>query len=167
MRTFFGHNANTVLSYYDSDDNIQSAQESVYASDREAILNNLCHPSNSVITCAPCPNDATVQESVVGLDDDNLTVRGTWQFFTIADCYMQEFEDSTGSYFYVPDEVQDPSNLTIENGEKCFYTNTNPDALSTLNGDAIGTFIPGLNLSRTNTETNVSIPSVNSNKKKR
>ena len=159
MRTFFGHE-NTVLYYYDDNNNRILATPSDITKDREAILNNLCHPSTAVIKCATCPNNAHVDASTVGLDDNNLTVQGTWNFYTIADCYMQEFEDSTGSYFFVPESIETLENIDATEAEKCYYANTNPEAMSALSGDEIGVFIPGLNTDNTVKETTLVIPSV-------
>jgi len=138
MQIFFnGSEGESILAKGDENDEILTISYTDYTKDRETILNYLCHPSNTTVTCAACPNNADVPESSVELNGENLTISGTWNFHTFADCYMQEFEDSTGSYHYI-----DPS--TEDGKAKCYYTNTNPETLSVLNGDAIGTFIPGL-----------------------
>lgn len=150
MRTFFGHNGSIAIVY---DNNGSPATTSSYDAERKLILDNLC---STTWTCAACPNGAMVPESTVDLDSTGKAV--SWDFFTIADCYMTEFEDSTGFYFYVPDTVGDDfSNLTAP-VVNCYYTNTNPEAFDILNGDAIGRFIPNVNAS-TSRETTVFIPS--------
>ena len=155
MRTFFGHNGHTSIAYKTAS-GISQATPNEYRIDRERILNNVCNPLNSsiTITCARCPNDAKVQESSVQInEDEGLVVQGSWNVYTIADCYMKDFEDSTGSYYYV---VPSTENISAE----CYYTNTNEDALSTLNGDAIGRFVPGLNANRATVSTEtISLPS--------
>lgn len=159
MRIFFG-NENEVM--YDSNDN--PFDPDAIQKDREAILNNLCHPSDSDAKpiCLPCPNNAKVDASTVDLSVDNLTIEGSWAFHTIADCYMNEFEDTTGTYFYVPDNL--PAGVTFsnaifpDNAESCYYTNTNSNALDTLAGDEIGTFTPGVNTNLTDEREKVIIP---------
>lgn len=133
MRNFF-NGTNTVLSK-----NENSVSPVSPVADRELILNYLCHPATSTITCALCPNNANVPATTVELDDDNKTIEGTWDFHTFADCYMDEFEDSTGTYIYRLESTEG------QQSAKCYYTNTDPNALDALNGDEIDNFIPGLN----------------------
>lgn len=133
MRNFF-NGTNTVLSK-----NENSVSPVSPVADRELILNYLCHPATSTITCALCPNNANVPATTVELDDDNKTIEETWDFHTFADCYMDEFEDSTGTYIYRLGSTEG------QQSAKCYYTNTDPNALDALNGDEIGNFIPGLN----------------------
>ncbi len=143
MRIFFGNK--TGVGILDANGNLVAEQD--VKADREAILNNLCLPTtNSKLTCLPCPpndadNKAEVPESYVELNNNNLAISGSWHFYTIADCYMKNFTDSTGTYFYVP-EVIDMENATPENAEECYYANTNSDAMDALNGDAIGEIAP-------------------------
>ena len=159
MRIFFG-DENAIM--YNSN-NVPFDQDEIKA-DREAILNNLCHPSDSYAkpVCLPCPNNAKVDASTVDLSADNLTVSGTWVFHTIADCYMNEFEDSTGTYFYVPDNL--PAGVTFDsamfpdNAESCYYTNTNSNAWDTLAGDEIGTFVPRINANSIDERNAVRVP---------
>ena len=141
MRKFFNQASNDTI----EDINSLQVQATEYRQDRELILNSLCHPSTSSISCASCPNSATVEATTVELDGNNQTIERSWNFHTIADCYMEEFTDSTGTYNYVQ-----PS--TNNDSAKCYYTNTNPDALSILNGDAIGNFVPGLNIGTINVQ---------------
>lgn len=130
MRIFFGH-------YQDF--SLINTPENTLLKDRESILNNICNPndSNTEIYCAKCPNNAKIPLSSVKLDSNHSVISGSWKFYTIADCYMDTFEDSTGTYFYVPDSM----NLDEANAgqaQKCYYANTNPDALDALKGDTIG-----------------------------
>ena len=95
--------------------------------DSEAtILGYLCNPADgAIITCAPCPDGGTVGESYVitnDYDDEdgvrNLLFRDSWNFHTLADCYMNEFEDATGSYLFVPAESDFKS---VKSGSECYY----------------------------------------------
>lgn len=139
MRTFFDKDA-TIIQYL-NDETITNTAD--FADDREAILNNLCHPKNSNISCSPCPNNANVPPSTVKLDSNNLTIQYSWDFHTFADCYMTEFEDSTGSYFYVPDN-RNIDSINEQDAEKCYYQNTTANAVDILGGTSIGTFILGI-----------------------
>lgn len=135
MQIFFGGDTESILAK-NGDNPISNVPPENYIADRELILNYLCNPVNSTVTCTACPNGADVDESSVKLfGENNQIVSGSWEFHTFADCYMQEFEDSTGSFYYV-----EPG--TNEEKAKCYYTNT--DSINALNGDAIGNFIPGL-----------------------
>ena len=162
MRIFFGNTDREIsISYLDDNDNtisLATAPYLSYRSDREAILNNLCHPSSVDITCMACPNDAKVPASVVQLDADNLTIQGSWELHTFADCYMQEFEDSTGSYFYVPDDEYVFNAVQLNNSAKCYYQNTTASAIDTLAGDEIGTFVLGLYKNQRNATDRIYIP---------
>ena len=167
MQTFFGHRNDHIytISYIQDETTGQTGIASLdqLEEDRELILNSICHPKTSSWTCTKCPNGGTVPESTVDLDADNAAVRGSWNFYTIADCYINEFEDSTGSYFYVPENINnDAAVAAVTEGTECYYTNTNPNALDALNGDKIGTFVPALYESQTDNTT--SIPSNNQKK---
>lgn len=133
FKTFFNGTNESILARSE-DDNIVNIVPSSYIRDRETIFNYLCHPVTSTVTCVACPNGATVKESKVQLDSSNLTIQNSWEFYTLVDCYMEEFEDSTGSYYYENEQAEKA---------KCYYTTT--DAISTFSGDEIGTFVPGLN----------------------
>lgn len=140
--------------------------------DRDTILANVCDLSDSstAVTCATCPNSAKVPDSVaavyipkitrsfpflqpissntITLPESNKTKTiselsatnsAEWvSFHTIADCYMDEFTDSTGTYKYVESD-------TNQTAKECYYVNTNPDALSDLQGDSIENFTAGGN----------------------
>lgn len=114
--------------------------------DRELILNSLCHPALVQPVCKKCPDGGTTQDaSTVTLDYEGLSVPGSWHIHTIADCYMDEFEDSTGTYVYLPPVSNiDPATAQAEN---CYYTNTNQNAINALNGDEIQDFVPGIDTS--------------------
>lgn len=137
MRIFFSGVNESILAK-DETETISNIAPEDYIADRELILNYLCNPVNSTVTCTACPNGGNVDKSSVKLfGDDNQIVSGSWKFHTFADCHMQDFEDSTGSFsYYYADTGTDAEKA------KCYYTNT--DSINTLSGDAIGDFIPGL-----------------------
>lgn len=166
MRAFFGHEVADVFyttEYGDDVNTAQIASQEDIKNDRELILSNVCHPAIFAHKCEKCPNNASVPASYVFLDNENNSaIAGSWNFYTIADCYMDEFEDSTGTYFYVPGENINLS--TVTSGAKCYYSNTNPGATDALNGDEIGKFKPGLNPSHTILNFDNTIPSSNTHK---
>jgi len=152
MRNFF-HDGD--VKYKDDDGNIKTADVATYKEDRQVILQNLCNPlvENTGAICAKCPNDAKVKPSTVEVsEEDGKIIKYSWDFYTIADCYMNEFKDSTGSYEYV-------TNIN-DNDTKhdCYYTNTNPDAFNQLRGDSIANFAPGVTLNVSGTAAEVLIP---------
>lgn len=155
MRGFFSSTGDNSILYRDADtDTIQPISYATFVEDRELILKNVCHPALTSISCTKCPNGANVAESSVELDEDNLAVTGSWRFHTIADCFMTEFEDSTGTYFYVPDNAPDISVVNLDHAEHCMYTPTT--ANESLNGDAIGTVVPGTTVPLKNKENDTS-----------
>ena len=160
MRIFFKKTEDPIsILSIDEEGHIAPALYSQYSSDREAILNNVCHPRKYDRKCVPCPNGANVPKSTVKLDSNNLVIQGSWDFHTFADCYMQKFEDTTGTYFYVPDNVNfDIADLDSPTTvAQCYYTNTN--AIDTLNGDEIGTLVFGLYVKgATATDAVISLP---------
>lgn len=102
-----------------------------HLTDRELILLSLCDPneSNMTVTCATCPNSANVPASSVDVTEDlnGAKSASNWVFHTIADCYLKEFTDSTGTYEYRQNDT----------AQECYYTNTNPEAFRALQGDNI------------------------------
>ena len=137
MRDFFTANNNISIPYcaVDSDNNCTVAATSDISTDRNKILETVCNPTNTMITCAYCPDSANIPASKVRI---NAVTRKTseWKFYTIADCYMDSFTDSTGTFKYVTN--------TSEQAKKCYYTNTNPEAFSALSGDSIEQFVSGV-----------------------
>ena len=151
MRDFFDNSANPPTSIiYTASYNIPVDPDNpTYINpedDRELILNSLCHPALVQPVCKKCPDGGTTQDaSTVTLDYNGLSVRGSWHIHTIADCYMDEFEDSTGTYVYLP-PVNNIDPATAQ-AEKCYYTNTNQNALNALNGDEIADYVPTIHIS--------------------
>lgn len=152
MRTFFDKDA-TIIQYLNDDETITNNPD--FAVDRKAILDTLCNPKKSEIRCLPCPNNAEVPESTVYIKDADQT--RDWDFHTFADCYMTEFEDSTGSYFYVPDD-RNIDSTNEHNAEKCYYQNTTADAVDILGGTSIGTFVPGIYHLKTDMSNTTFVP---------
>lgn len=132
MRGFF--NGNSSLLYSNGSQILTASPEDV-ANDRYTVLTNMCNrfdPSKQA-ECSPCPNNAKVKPSTVVLDSQNNT-HTAWKVRTFADCYIDEFQDSTGNYVYIAD------NATFENpdttAENCYYTGGNYSSLH-------GSFISG------------------------
>ena len=125
-------------------------------SDRNFLLGLICNPLDTslTITCAPCPNGGTVASTTVKLgndisknEDNLLLISGSWNFHTIADCYVTEFEDATGSFVYIP-YAADSGTAT---GEQCYYTNTSASAEKFVAGDYISSGIAGANTANVQT----------------
>ena len=95
--------------------------------DRDAILGAVCNPnnvkkdSNFSYSCAPCPEAGTVGPSYVHTDysASSLLIPNSWKFHSIADCYVSEFEDATGSFIYVPLNLATETVSDI--GKSCYY----------------------------------------------
>jgi len=96
----------------------------VYLDNRDGLLAATCDPTQVQISCAKCPGLGTIPASTVDITYDTASlVARSWNFHTIADCYMQEFSDSTGIFEYVND-----NNET----QTCYYS---PE----ISGDALVT----------------------------
>ena len=63
-----------------------------------------------------------VAESTVQKDsyDSGKILWDSWNVHTIADCYMQEFNDDSGTYVYVDDRTESSSNTN--EGMLCYYS---------------------------------------------
>lgn len=142
MRDFFAAKNNVSIQYcvLDSDNNCTGSANAPIAAneyiiERDKILETVCNPTNTTITCAYCPDSANIPASTVKI---NAVTKKTsdWSFHTIADCYMNSFTDSTGTFKYVTN--------TSSQAKKCYYTNTNPEAFSALSGDSIEQFVSGI-----------------------
>lgn len=129
MRGFFG---NQMINYErgcvtDSDSGTYSCEQKGNkdaSEDRDLILGLACNPfiSGEDVKCAVCPDGGTVEKSSVQIDNYNpsslLLIRNSWNFHTIADCYVSEFEDNSGSFIYVPEA----SDLSTKQGTQCYYS---------------------------------------------
>lgn len=83
-----------------------------YLQHRNGLLSAICNTTN--ITCTKCPENGTVDASVMYLDtDSNSPV--DWEFHSKSDCYMKEFSDSTGVFEYVASESATQS-------QNCYYS---------------------------------------------
>ena len=92
------------------------------------ILSNYCTDEQGRLAntvCETCPNNATIARSTVEEDTycTGKILWDTWNVHTIADCYMNEFEDSTGSYVYVPNNITPPKNAA-DAKLTCYYSQT-------------------------------------------
>lgn len=118
MRAFF--NGNAALQYHDGTNIVTATPDDVH-NDRYLMLSKKCNPfdSNQKAICATCPNNANVMASTVVIDSTNNTT-SAWRVYTFADCYFDEFQDSTGTYIYVANTVN------FDNpdapAEKCYYS---------------------------------------------
>lgn len=139
MRDFFG-GIKTEINHcktWDNNNNTCTETELTndYKNDRDKIFSNLCSPfdSNISVTCAYCPNSANIEQSTVVITSYRHLNTATlnWKLHTIADCYLKEFTDSTGTYEYLS------TNQIDSTAERCYYTNTNPEAFDILQGDSI------------------------------
>jgi hypothetical protein len=95
---------------------VVEVQPEEYVPYRNGLLASICNPAETEITCQKCPEDADVDESVVGLDENDTPVEDSWIFHTISDCYMNEFSDSTGTFEFV-----DPESETPNVAQNCYY----------------------------------------------
>lgn len=93
---------------------VVEVQPEEYIPHRDGLLASICNPAETEITCQKCPEDADVDASIVGLDEDNVPVEESWVFHTISDCYIKEFSDSTGTFEYI-----DPESPNI--AQNCYY----------------------------------------------
>lgn len=142
MRDFFGGKEESV--FFCEGTNC-SAVATDYKTDRDTILNNVCNPfdSGTAITCAYCPDSAKTDATIVTVNVSSKTVKNWVKFNTIADCYIDSFSDSTGTYKYVTDGD------ISRKAQNCYYANDNTNAFNTLSGDSITNFAPGTNASIT------------------
>lgn len=118
----------------DADGTTLTADSSDFKPYRDQILSNFCtntkgniewslYDTNGIV-CARCPNNANVQASTVQSDyDTGKILKDSWNIHTIADCYMQEFSDETGTYVYLTDaHAQNALYLASETGDNCYYS---------------------------------------------
>jgi len=96
--------------------------DSGYVKHRNTILNTFCTNGNGElknIECKKCPNGANVSESTVNIGKyPQKILNNSWKIHTIADCYMDEFSDHTGTYVYVRNDDVGAT------GQRCYYSNT-------------------------------------------
>lgn len=78
------------------------------------LLSILCSDPSDVV-CATC-DGGFVDDSLYQYDETGI-VANTWKFYTIADCYITDFTDQTGTYNY----IETTSNPPIKHK---FYYNT-------------------------------------------
>ncbi len=122
-----------------------SSSDNIVMADKEFILGLVCNPlNNTKITCVACPDGGTVEETNVKVgkdaayeETDLLLIRNSWNFHTIADCYVTEFTDASGSFVYASPTVS----TNNEKGEACYYVNTNSNDKKLLTGDILYGFV--------------------------
>ena len=157
LHAFFNKNQ-TIKQTTDTGYTSVDTSSSEVEDDREFILGLVCNPltENISITCAACPDGGTVERSSVDVGNDTsyeetdlMLIRGTWNFHTIADCYVSEFEDASGSFVYVSPNVS----ATDAKAEACYYVNTKSSATNFLAGDNLYGFIAGSNAGTITTVT--------------
>ena len=108
--------------YTDINGNQQTVLPSEYINTRNEILRKFCIVANgsslieTKVECKKCPNNAKTKASVVDYSFGNST---NSNISTIADCYMDEFSDNTGTYIY----VQNSAPQSADAGKKCYYSN--------------------------------------------
>lgn len=120
LRKFFaGHEPISVKKGNQSEEKILPSD---YVSSRNTILTTFCTDGNNSlanIKCQKCPNDADITESSVEINNyDNSIIEDSWQIHTIADCYMSEFSDHTGTYIYSPSATAGSNNTA----KRCYYS---------------------------------------------
>lgn len=104
--------------YKTKDGETQTVSGPGYKTARDTILENFCLTQTGeleTVKCERCPNNASVFASSVDVDNN---IR-TWHVYTIADCYMDEFSDHTGTFVYVPNN----SAKNSASAKKCYYSN--------------------------------------------
>lgn len=101
---------------------VKTAQPNVYKKDKDLMLSYICTDDTGVLIgaeCEKCPGEASVAASTVNQDTSTDTpklVWTSWNVHTIADCYMTEFSDDTGTYIYLPE------NIETEDPAPCYYS---------------------------------------------
>jgi hypothetical protein len=130
-------------------------------SDRDTILGAVCNPNNVKkdssfsYTCTPCPEAGTVGPSYVYAEytASSLLIPNSWTFHSIADCYISQFTDTTGSFIYLPSNL---GSNTTQDGKYCYYG----DNVSTtdFNRNYMGTSIGSV---ETGSDLTTSVPAQN------
>ena len=101
-------NGDIIYTEYSDDANAQimnSAKPDEYGKTRDDILEKYCNPNNVYIECAACAGNGTVGKSEYD--------KGWKSFKTIADCYMKEYTDTTGTYVNISKDNQE---------QNCYFT---------------------------------------------
>lgn len=100
-------------------------------------LERLCSPYVNGIQnsfeCAPCPNAGILDDkpSVTINYNDKSIVANTWKFYTIADCFLQEFSDNTGTFYY--------TDYSYKNVQHCYYNPNSSEITGTMENIQITT----------------------------
>lgn len=101
-----------------------------YKTDRDTILKHFCINETGTLLnteCERCPNNADVAGSTVTLvPTADAIVPISWNIHTIADCYMREFSDDTGTYVYIPENIVASDTEVSSN---CYYSTEVPGSM--------------------------------------
>lgn len=106
LRLFFHGNEDIIYTKQTPEDGIggrDSVAFAEYSQKRDELLLLLCDPSEVEILCAKCPSDGKVSRSTVNKRLNTTVINdmySDWKIYTVADCYMDTFSDSTGTYVY-------------------------------------------------------------------
>jgi len=96
-----------------------------YKDYRNQIISHICTDDTGIligIECKKCPGDSFVAASTVETDSEsNKILWRTWNVHTIADCYMEEFSDNTGTYKYIPSNIE-----STVSSMPCYYSTNVP-----------------------------------------
>lgn len=121
LRKFFaGHDD---ITYTDKNGSTQTVTKDTYTGYRNTIFEKFCikttddNPQELTTHCERCPNNAQVPQSTIGFNVTNNTFNLSkyMYIYTIADCYVEEFSDHTGTFIY--------SAANNTNAKKCYYSN--------------------------------------------
>lgn len=130
LRIFF--EATQDLTVYTKNEGRKQIPASTYKNDKNNMLSKICTDNTGSligIECEKCPDNASVPASTVDLDANGKPLLQSWNVHTIADCYVKEFSDNTGTYKYVSSSGEE----TLP-AQKCYYSRNVPgDSLNTLN----------------------------------
>ncbi len=109
------------ITYTDTNGQSQTVYPSGYSETRNTILRTFCVADNANpttetnIKCKKCPNNAKIPASTVTFLFGTLN---SSKIHTIADCYMDEFSDHTGTYIYTPASAAAGHDAAT----KCYYS---------------------------------------------
>ena len=110
--------------------NIVNGEDRGYLESRNEIFKDFCttcqqNPDSTtsctlITSCKKCPNNAQVPQSTIGFNvqDKKFNLKTFTYIYTIADCYMTEFSDNTGTYVYVPNSAAQSS----DSAKTCYFS---------------------------------------------
>lgn len=125
LRLFFGGSGTITYTKPQCESNCTAQVSSgTYKKQAQELLTEFCTNYDGTLgtpVCSSCDSNATVAASTVQTDTygSGKIFLGTWNIHTIADCYMNEFQDNTGTYVYVPESAD-----TADAKAPCYNTKT-------------------------------------------